>query len=173
MALQRTLLEHDGKSTAILEAAAREHRDDARAAAAAIVLLDSPEGHAATAASWVLKHWLAAGRVLTETEVEDMATRLQRIGSHWAALHLCQSMRFLDVPPASAPAFRTFLEACSRSERPFLRAWGTDGLVRFSARYPEVERLAKRRLEAALSDPAPSVRARARGLLREVSAAGG
>lgn len=167
MVLRRTLFEHDGKSTAMLERAAERYRDEPSAVDDTIFLLDSPEGHTATAASWVLKYWLADGRQLSPDQVAAIGACLPSIGTHWAALHISQSMRFLEVPSTCAAGFQAFLDDCSRSERPFLRAWGTDGLVRFAARYPEAEAVAEQRLAAALADPAPSVRARARRLLEE------
>lgn len=169
MSLRHSLLDYDGRSTATLEVAADRYRHDRAAIDQCVELLDSPDGHTSTGASWLLKRWLEEGVTLSDDQIRAIADRLDELGSHWAALHLCQSIRFLEISDEFTPAFRTFLERCNSSERPFLRAWSMDGLVRLAASRPDIEDLARERLQAAMSDGAASVRARARRLLAEMS----
>lgn len=167
MSLRRALLEHDGRTTATLLVVATRYGDGDDAVDDALSLLDSTEHHAATAASWMIKHWVENGRVLGENQIETISQLLNHLGSHWAALHICQSARFLEIPTRLVGDFLPFFEDCSRSERPFLRAWGTDALVRLASKNPAVGATARARLEAALADPAASVRARAQRLVAE------
>lgn len=121
----------------------------------------------AEGATWLLRAWLEGGAVLPAAQVEGLADRLARVGSPWARLHIAQSVGLIDITPETRERFAAFLRQGLQSERPFLRAWSMDGLVRLASRYEAHAGEADRALRAAFEDPAASVRARARRVSAE------
>ena len=167
MTLIDDLATYDGTTVAILEVIADRHADDPGAPSLAVRLVVDPDGHVATGASWLLRRWLDEGMPLDPVDVRELGERLAEIPTHWARLHICQAMGSIQVPPDAAPLYHSFLTEAAESERPFLRAWGTDGLVRLAEQHPRYLPDARRVLEKAAGDPAASVRARARRILAE------
>ncbi|MEM7416441.1 MAG: hypothetical protein AAF389_13135 [Gemmatimonadota bacterium] len=168
MTLLDDLAHYDGTTVAILETIAERRKEDDTALRQAVHLLSADEPHVSAGVSWLIRRWLQDGAALSSEALEEMAAQLSHIGHHWARLHVCQTMAHLDVPESLAPAFATFLRSAIESERPFLRAWGTDGLVRLAEQHPDLRVDARRALDAALSDGSASVRARARRIVDEL-----
>ena len=79
--------------------------------------------------------------------------------------HIAQCLGSIRIPSVSAPRFVEFLERGCGSNRPFQRAWSMDGLVRLAEQHGDYRPLAEAALAAGMSDPAASVRARARRIL--------
>jgi len=181
MNLAHELADYDGKTVAILEGIAARFTardrilqdEDAdrtpreTALRQSIRLAGTTDENVAIGATWLLRRWLEEGVRAGPHLVHELASALASIPSHWASLHVCQSIALLDIPAADAPTFAKFLRHCGESDHPFLRAWATDGLVRLAAQHPAHAREARTALEAALIDPAPSVRARARRITTE------
>lgn len=124
-------------------------------------------------ASWLLRARLealaAADARPTPAFVGKLAALLPELRDKWARQHLCQCLSLLDVPADAAPAFARFLRDAAGDPAKFLRAWGVDGFVRLSWRHPELADEARELLARADDDEAASVRARARGLAREIA----
>ena len=118
-------------------------------------------------ATWLLRAWLEAGATLSDRQVVELADRLERIGSDWARLHIAQAVGSLPVPAEVAERFAAFLRGGLVSERPFLRAWAMDGMVRLAREHPDYSEEADLALHAAFADPAASVKARARRVAAE------
>jgi len=167
MGILLDLAQYDGKQVDVLEAIQRSHAPDAGVLAELITLADAEETNVATGATWLLRSYVEAGAPLDSNLVSSLAVTLKGIGSHWARLHICQAVRSIEIPEGDAGSFADFLHHCTRSERPFLRAWATDGLYRLAQQHDSYEAEAALVLETALTDPAASVRARARRILLE------
>lgn len=167
MALPDDLIDYDGTTVALLEVLADRYRDDQASLRLTIDLLSSAEGHTATGATWLLRRWLEEGAKLGSSEVDAIAEQLGSIPTHWARLHLCQSISLIEIGNATKARFFDFLAAAVESERPFLRAWGTDGLVRLASQHEEYSDDARQAVERALADTSASVRARARRIVAE------
>ena len=97
----------------------------------------------------------------------ELAGALPDIQDNWARLHICQSIDHLGIAAADAPRFAGFLRDCTKDRNTFVRAWATDGFRRLARQHGAFADEAKRLLEAALADPAASIRARARRILAE------
>lgn len=105
----------------------------------------------ARAASWVLKAAYEAGADITYPA--DVLSS----DPHWEiALHLLQSIQHttVDLPPETVKRYL-------KHEKPMIRAWALDAYVRLGG--PDTEAL----LAQAATDPAASVRARARNLTKK------
>lgn len=112
------------------------------------------------AATWLIRAVLAAGR----DSALDLWTYFSCLSVETeptALLHLLQSVQF--APEAASPhreAVARFLE----HERTLLAVWSLDAFVRIALETGEGLDEAHRRVDLALSDQKPSVRARARHL---------
>lgn len=169
--LEESLRAYDGKSTAVLESILGAGAPDAAELREAVALCGSAEPHVAAGASWLLRAWAEAEGVSVGAPlVRRLAVVLPQIEDHWARQHVCQALRSLRVPRPVAEEFAAFVRACVASERPFLRAWAVDGMVRLSAAHSDYRLEAEGMVAAALGDPKASVRARARHLAAELAA---
>ena len=122
----------------------------------------------AAAATWMLKALLERGLVLERKQVARLARTLDALTDPWAALHVCQSMRFFLVPARNASQFARFLERCASSDQKFLRAWSVDGYWRLSQAHERLLPRALELLEQGANDPAASVKARVRNIRRDI-----
>lgn len=153
---------YDGKHTAELERIRDELPVSPSVMVEAITLATHDQSAIAAGASWLWRAWLEGGAPCGARLLGRLAMLLPRIVDHWAQLHVCQAMRSLEVPAAQAVAFAKFFDACCRSRRPLLRAWGMDALHRLALVHLDLEPLARQALERGADDPAASVRARLR-----------
>lgn len=167
MTLIDDLAEYDGKSTSILEAIAESYRGSPEALSLSVRLVTASDENVAAGATWLMRRWLEAGRRLSSEDVVELGRRLSEVNGPWARLHICQAVDLIDIGSHVAPSFFDFLEEASESPRPFLRAWGTDGMVRLARNHARYHEAAERALERAVTDEAASVRARARRILAE------
>lgn len=117
-------------------------------------------------ATWLLKR---------HQEVEGLAPRhapriydLVSCLETWPArLHLLQLMPHLAIPASKKDAVAAFIEEGLTAREKVARAWAFGGLYELVRQYPEYEAEAMPRLEAALRDEAPSVKARIRNAMKE------
>lgn len=161
------LARFDGRSVSVLEGILRDH--DPPTAALIDELLDAlkdDETLVQAGASWLLREILARGCALGDAQFDRLAGSLEHIDDGFGRLHLCQALRHLRVSERHAESFAVFLRECLSSDNTFLRAWAPDGLFRLAEQHERFLGEATAAVEAALSDPAASVRARARRTLR-------
>jgi len=165
MSILTALADYDGTRKEPLETILRTEEPTPALLGELVELSAAEDANVGAGATWLLRAWLESGVPIPADAVSSLAERLPEIGAQWARLHVCQSVRSLDIGPAEAPLFAAFLQDCRASDRPFLRAWATDGLYHLSRGHPAFQDSATAALEAALIDPAASVRARARRIL--------
>ena len=79
-------------------------------------------------------------------------------------MHICQSARFLPVDADQALVLAEWLRPLLTAPKPFVRAWSLDAFLHVCALLPSHAGEGRMAREAALNDPAASVRARARNL---------
>lgn len=165
MSLIPMLADYDGKSVARLEEIHRAVEPTPKVFDELLALTAGPDENASIGATWLLRRWLRGGARPPVDFTARLAERLDDVTSPWARQHLCQCMADLGVGEDDVEAFGAFVRTCRASERPFLRAWAVDALVRLAASHPALEGEAHTSLEEALADPASSVRARARRIV--------
>lgn len=166
--LASALLEYDGKTTTTLEVSLAELEQAPQAADVLLELMVSGEPVRERGASWLLKALLEGGVVLDRKRVAMLARSLEQLEDDWAALHVCQLIRFLEIPARNADQFSRFLERFVTSEHKFLRAWSIDGYWRLASSREIYLPRALELIARGANDPAASVKARVRDLRREM-----
>ena len=132
-----------------------------------VSLAGSPDANLAIGSTWLLKAFLEDGERLDPVHVDALAGSLASVEDDWARLHICQSLRFLDIPADRARDVAAFLEGCLGSEQKFVRAWVIDGFWRLALQHERFLAQALELVGRGERDPAASVRARACNLRRE------
>jgi hypothetical protein len=122
--------------------------------------------NAQIAASWLLKNYLEQGAKLAKGQNVRIADGLPQVGPWQARLHFAQSFRWIDCGDSRSAETAQILSQWFQSEHKFLRAWACDAIWRLGQRYDPLRQLAIDTALAAEADPAASVRARARNLLK-------
>ena len=99
------------------------HRDDY--ADTLIVLAADATDNVSAAATWLIKHHLEQGKTLSPAQTGKLIETLVAVTAWGAQLHVCQSIRFLDIPPNYATTLIAWLRplrshscAPGRSMRP-------------------------------------------------------
>lgn len=165
--IRSELARFDGRSVSVLEGILRDHDPPGTALIDAVLdAMRDDETLVQAGASWLLRETLARGCVLDDAQLDRLAGALEHTHDGFGRLHLCQALRHLRVPERHAEPFAVFLRECFSSGNTFLRAWAPDGLFRLAEQHERFLGEATAAVEAALSDPAASVRARARRTLR-------
>ena len=152
--------EFDGRDTEPLE---RCH-DEMSARPDYFDALCAAVGVQQVAATWLLKRLFEKGYSPDKTETGKHLDRLNVITNWEAQLHVCQSVRYLDLPSSQTEQLADWLAPLLRHKRPFLRAWSLDALVHMSKADKTYRSAAEIALANAEQDEAASVRARARNL---------
>jgi hypothetical protein len=168
MPLLHDLAQFDGKGTAVLQDIFRANNPPSDGVLDALVdVLGDDDAHMQIGASWLLRAYLADGFRLTDTQVGRLASNLSGMHDGFGRLHLCQAIRDLSVPSTHADVFADFMRTSEASQNTFLRAWAPDGFFRLALQHDRYMDEARAMVVAALTDPAASVRARARKTLAE------
>lgn len=166
MALLYDLALFDGKAAAVLQDIFRANHPPSDDVLDTLVdVIGDEDRNMQTGASWLLRYYLADGFSLTAAQVARLASNLGAMHDGFGRLHLCQAIGHLDVPEAHAEAFADFMRTSAASKNTFLRAWAPDGFFRLAEQHDRFMEEANAMVVAALSDPSPSVRARARKTL--------
>ena len=162
--LDAVLLDWDGTRVAPLKTYLKTHSADPEFGASVVSRIGSGNATVDDAATWLLKAGLDSGMTLNRATTDILLTRWSIPESPHAILHLCQIVRMLDLDAGAAPGLCAWLEQKLDHARPFIRAWALDAVVSLASRHPACQNAAETALAAAETDPAASVRARARNL---------
>lgn len=160
--LEEALKSFDGKATTILTEIRATFGGEEALLSGLVPLVAHAETQVSDGATWLIKDLLDDGVRLTPSQIEDLIGQLDAATSWQAQLHLCQSIRHLEIPEHQTIPCADWLAPLLQSERPFLRAWSMDALQHLASRNSKLGGAAKIALAAAEQDPAASVRARAR-----------
>lgn len=165
--LRTALLAFDGKAISLLSEAAAAHGSAPDYLDQLLSFITAPEPQLGAGASWLIKAHLEAGHGLTNVQSQVLLEAL-KADLDWAtALHILQSVKFLDVGVASDDGALKAVEDYARHARPFVRAWALDAFVRLATPHPGLEKQIARLLKQGHADVAASVRARARRLSQD------
>ncbi len=121
-------------------------------------------------ASWLIKTFLESGTRLSPSQVQALVATYADTESWDACLHHCQAMRWMDIPQEALPTVGDFLGRCLSVPEAGVRAWACDALFQVTRSDPTLLASTAAVLQDAVDDPAPSVRARAKALLKACGA---
>ena len=158
------LLDHDRKSTSLLKALSKKYRNVPGYAANLVKLSQNENVQVSSGATWLLKAHILENGGLPPKLTTDLIERLDEVTAWESQLHICQSVKALKIPPSHSASLFEWLEQLSSHERPFLRAWSIDAACRVALQIKPLMTQARELLSAAETDPAASVRARAKHL---------
>jgi len=129
----------------------------------------TPELTLQSGSTWLLKHYLEERQQpLSGGLVTAIFQHLDRLVEWEAKLHILQCMAYLPVPETHVKKTQSFLLENIESDNKFIRAWSYSGYYQLAKQYPELRYDVEKRLTEALqNDPAASVKARIRKLLKE------
>lgn len=127
------------------------------------------------AASWLIKHSLEAGALLTSTQTRSLFQQLDKLQQWESCLHILQSIPFLKIPQADIKKLDHFLRQSLTNENKFVRAWSYNGLYELARQHPgdKIDGQSVRQqeclkfFEMAMKDEAPSVKARIRNIIKK------
>ncbi len=117
--------------------------------------------------SWLLKHHLSSGHRLTPAQEEKLVGMLPHLSDTDCKLHVLQCMQYLSISKQHCDTYAGFVSECLAADNKFVRAWAYSGLYELAVRHPAYRKEAKASLALATKDPAASVRARARAVLKK------
>ena len=158
------LAQFDGRATTLLGEAESAFHEQPGYRSALVQLAADAEGTVSSAATWLLKSWLEKGGAITARQTAELCSQLPGVTSWQAQLHLCQSIRFLDVTKGDADAVHRWLMPLLAHDRPFVRAWSLDALASLARQHSHLHAALAKALEHAGQDEAASVRARTRNI---------
>lgn len=154
----------DGKDTGLLKSLYDQHRDKDGFVNSLLIHILSPDDGTTVAASWLLKAVSEKNGPLTTAQTDRLVDLLLEVGHPDTQLHLCQTIRHLELTEKQADKVVEGLKPLHAHTRPFVRAWSMDALVSIAKRHSKYSAAATAVLKAASQDPAASVKARARNL---------
>jgi len=161
--LKTSLAAFDGRALTILSEAAARCQNQPTYLDALIALISDDQAHLADGVTWMVKDYLESGSTLTPPQITALVA--QASTTTWAAqLHVCQSVRFLNVTEEQAAAFVAWLTPLLTHQKPFIRAWSVDALCAIANSHAAYLNVASKALTTAAKDPAASVKARARNI---------
>ena len=156
------IAEYDGKDTGSLAAIAARIDPSTAVLQGLCDLADSDEARIQSASSWLLRRYVSAGAILSQTQSEQ-ALAVLTAGRHWEArLHVLQMMGDLTIPSSRVEQLWPALIEQTTDVNKFIRAWSYHGLAVVADQHPPYRDCALNLLAAAEQEEAASVRARIR-----------
>ncbi|MCY3878714.1 MAG: hypothetical protein OXF74_05985 [Rhodobacteraceae bacterium] len=119
-------------------------------------------------ASWLIKRHLEAGAKAGAGDTARLLSRIRPDSPWQTRLHLLQSIRFLEIPPVMRHECLRILHSLVGDRNKFVRAWAYDGLAVLIRQHPRLREAGMEILRNAAHDPAPSVQARLRAVLKSL-----
>lgn len=118
-------------------------------------------------ATWLLKHYLEQGGILSEAEVMAFYQRFDDLAQWEARLHCLQSMPYLPLPENARSQLELFIRENLVDENKFVRAWSYNGFYLLARSFPDLRKEAEEFFDLAMRDEAASVKARIRNILKQ------
>ena len=162
--LSEEIASWDGKSAAALQSTYERHRDEE--SFVATILTHVADVELQRAATWLLKKHVEAGNPLSDADCRVIFDGLA-VQRHWESkLHLLQCLPSLSVSEDDCVRLETFLDACLKSDKKFVRAWAYNGFNELTLRFPRYREKVDGLLARAIESESASVRARIRNILK-------
>lgn len=156
------LSQWDGRATEPLHREYQHLKQDNALVSTLLLGMAKPETE--VSCTWLLKHHLEQGGLLSASEVAEVYGRLPHF-EHWAArLHVYQCAEQLPVSAMCKASVARCLQCSFQSKKAIERAWAYHGLYHLARRFLEFQEEAKQRMAWAQAHEAASVKARLRHL---------
>ena len=117
-------------------------------------------------ATWLLKAYTDQDIKFSKSESNKILPTLTCLHSWEAKLHVLQSLPSISINAKYKQSLEYFIRFALSDKNKFVRAWSYNGFYILSQAYPEYEKEARKFLEMAMRDEAPSVKARIRNILK-------
>jgi hypothetical protein len=166
--LEQALRDYDGRSVTTLSETRARFGNQQGFLRELCAFIRSQEAFISDGATWLIKDCAEDGMPIGANEVAAMLEGLDLVSSWPAALHLCQTVKYLPFTPVQAHRFAIWATPLLEHDRPFLRAWAMDAIQHLATRSTDLTPLAERALAGAKEDEAASVRARAKAHERRI-----
>lgn len=168
MDLMAELAAFDGRHTDVLEALAARLEPDETVVHELIRIAGAENDAMQSPATWLLKRFQDRGHAFSTAEVTALLDLLEHVGDWEAKLHLLQTLSSLPIPKGRETTLRDLLVGDGFLSNPnkFVRAWSYNGLAALASQHAAFRPAVAKRLKAAVTDEAPSVRARIRNILK-------
>ena len=143
-----------------------------KAIVADLVTLSAHEkANVAARAIWVVRKIAEANPVLLKAHKRDLINKLTQ-SPHWEVkAELCHIIPALSLAPAETMQAIKFFESCQNDASKIVRAWGLNGLHEMAKLSPNLIPRVSGLLNEAIKSDIPSIRARARNILKEMERA--
>jgi hypothetical protein len=116
--------------------------------------------------TWVIKHFLETGVRPDADTAARLVELLARVEQNESALHLLQSLPYLELPPDSRAPLDRRLRQLIHADSTFVRAWAYNGLAVLARLEPDHRDEVRDFLSQALESERPAVKARIRNALK-------
>ena len=155
---------YDGVATSILTETQKLCNDGPDFLEKIISLIAYPSEKISEGATWILKAEIENGAALPPDYVDLICDKLDHIQSWQAILHILQLSDKLTLTSNQAQMISCWAEKFLDHQRPFLRAWSLNALIKAMMASTANAEIIESILSRAEEDEAASVRARARKL---------
>ena len=118
-----------------------------------------------SSATWLIKRWLEDRKSADRSFAIRLLDLLTLIRGWQAKLHLLQCLQYLELTGPDVPVVRVEILGLLDSSNKLVRAWAYDGLYRLAQLQHSNSAADMIRLNQALQEESPAVRARIRNLL--------
>jgi len=164
MHLLSAIMHWNGKSTDDIETIYNEFHADSDFVSTLLELLVDKKCQIAS--TWLLKHSLEKGQLLSVDNVADFHEKLSKLIEWESKLHALQSFRYLPIAESSVKGVESFLRDTIMENNKFVRAWSYNGFYLLAKQYPSYQHEVEQFLNMGLLDEPPSVKARIRNVLK-------
>jgi len=165
MSLQEEILGWDGKSSIDIDEIYKRYCDDVSFDSKIIELSRKTDLQKGT--TWLLKRHLEGGQKLEANKCTRLF-KLLLILEHWESnLHILQCLPYMKIGSSDKKHVEVFLRKCIVDGNKFVRAWAYNGFYEMFLQYPEYKMEMMQYFEMALTDEAPSVKARVRKIMKK------
>ncbi|WP_154853512.1 hypothetical protein [Cyclobacterium xiamenense] len=168
--LKAAFMQWNGTHTAHLKNLYQENRDDPSFIPATLALLETEEA-VEVSSSWVLKHHIDQGEMVSSDQVDQLVKKLAGLRFWESRLHLLQMIPQIPLTAAQAGRLEPVVRKHLSSDRPFVKASAFAAYFEIVKRFPELKNEFRLLCEDSLEKVSASVKVKIRRILKQLQAA--
>lgn len=168
--LKAAYLQWDGIHTAHLRQLYLENREDPSFIPATLALLEN-EHAVEVSSSWVLKHHIDQGEMLSSDQVDQLINKLPELRFWESRLHLLQMIPQISLTDAQAERLEPAVRKHLSSDRAFVKASAFAAYFEIVKRFPELKNEFRLLCEDSLEKVSASVKVKIRRILKQLQGA--